>query len=123
VFDVCFNLEKGTISDVVISDYGFHIFQIVDRRDAHKETLESARDKIEAEIVRERQDKAFDELMAELRRQTKVTVNDAALDRVVSLLPPAPVTPIERAHEDGDALDSLPSAIDPMPAVPGKVIK
>ncbi len=29
IFDVCFNLEKGVVSDVVPSDYGFHIFQIV----------------------------------------------------------------------------------------------
>lgn len=124
VFDVCFNLEKGTISDVVISDYGFHIFQIVDRREEHKETFESAREKIEAEIVRERQEAAYQKLMAELRQATKVSIDDAAVDRVVSLLPPAPVTPIEQPL-DGEArsLDSLPSVIDPVPPLPGKEIR
>lgn len=124
VFDVCFNLEKGTISDVVISDYGFHIFQIVDRREEHKETFESARDKIEEEIVREHQDAAYQKLMTELRQQTKVVIHDSAVDRVVSLLPPPPVTPSEKPH-DGEArsLDSLPSAIDPVPPLPGKEIR
>ena len=124
VFDVCFNLDKGTISDVVISDYGFHIFQIVDRRDEHKETLESARERLEQEIVRERQDEAYKKLMADLRQNSKVTIRDEAFDRVVSLLPPAPITPTERRPEETNArsLDSLPSLIDPVPPVPGKEI-
>jgi peptidyl-prolyl cis-trans isomerase C/foldase protein PrsA len=121
-FDVCFNLEKGTISDVVISDYGFHLFQIVDRREAHVETFESARDRIEQEILRERQDQAYEKLLVELRQQTPVTINDALVDRVVSLLPPPPATPSEQVRDDtgSRALDSLPSAIDPVPPVPGK---
>jgi parvulin-like peptidyl-prolyl isomerase len=122
VFDICFNLEKGTISDVVISDYGFHLFQIVDRRDEHQEDLESAGDRIEREIVRERQDEAYQKLVLELRQQAKITIYDSAVDRVVALLPPAPITPAE-VPENARALDSLPSAIDPVPAVPGKEIK
>lgn len=124
VFDVCFNLEKGTISDVVISDYGFHIFQIVDRREEHKESFESAREKLEEEIVREHQDAAYQKLMAELRQQTKVVVHDSAVDHVVSLLPPPPTTPNEKpADGESRSLDSLPSAIDPMPPLPGKEIR
>lgn len=125
VFDVCFNLDRGTISDVVISDYGFHIFQIVDRREEHKETLESARERVEQEIMRERQDEAYQKLMQELRQQTKVTIYDDALDRVISLLPPAPVTPAEQNPEEMNArsLDSLPSVIDPVPPLPGKEIQ
>lgn len=121
VFDVCFNLEKGTISDVVISDYGFHIFQIVDRREAHIETFEAARDRIEREILRERQDEAYQKLLAELREQNPVVIHDDRVARVVSLLPPAPVTPAE-VPEDRSArsLDSLPNAIDPVPPVPGR---
>jgi peptidyl-prolyl cis-trans isomerase C len=122
VFDVCFNLEKGTISDVVISDYGFHIFQLVDRREAHVETFESARDRLEQEVLRERQEEAYRRLLLELREQTPVVIDDGAVARVVSLLPPPPVTPAERPpeHSSARALDSLPSAIDPVPPVPGR---
>ena len=125
VFDICFNLEKGTISDVVISDYGFHIFHIVDRREEYQETLESARERVELEIMRERQDEAYQKLMQELHQQTKVTIYDDALVRVVSLLPPAPLTPAETTPEEMQArsLDSLPSVIDPVPPVPGKEIQ
>lgn len=121
VFDVCFNLEKGTISDVVISDYGFHIFQIVDRREEHIETFEAARDRIEQEILRERQDEAYQKLLVELREQTPVVIHAEAVARVVSLLPPAPHTPVEHPEDtSARSLDSLPSAIDPVPPVPGR---
>lgn len=93
VFDVCFNLDNGTISDVVASDYGFHIFQVVDRRPAHEESFDEARPRLERELVRERQDVAYERLLAELRAQTPVVIHDEVLQSVVARLPPqsAPV--------------------------------
>jgi hypothetical protein len=46
-----------------------------------------------------------------------VSVNKELIARVVSLLPPAPVTPNERPPDDSvsRALDSHNSAIDPVP--------
>jgi peptidyl-prolyl cis-trans isomerase C len=122
VFDVCFDLEKGIISDVVPSDYGFHIFQILDRREAHPDTFESARDRLEEEMVRERQDEAYQKLIAEMKMETPVKIVDSGVAHVVTLLPPAPVTPAELPPEDSQAraLDSLPLAIDPVPPVPGR---
>ena len=122
VFDVCFNLEKGTISDVVASDYGFHIFQILDRREEHPETFDSARERLEEEIMRERQDEAYQKLVNGLKAETPVRVSDEAVARVVSLLPAAPVTPAEVVPEDTSSrsLDSLPTALDPVPPVPGR---
>jgi parvulin-like peptidyl-prolyl isomerase len=124
VFDVCFNLDKGVTSDIVASDYGFHIFQIVDRREEHPETFESARERIEEEVMRERQDEAYQKLLNELREETKVHVVDAAVAHVVSLLPPAPIEPATATSSEDNAnarsLDSLPGAIDPTPPVPGQ---
>lgn len=121
VFDVCFNLEKGTISDVVISDYGFHIFQVLDRRDAHHETFEGARERLEAELVRERHDELYQRLLRELREHTPVTIHHEVVRRVVDLLPPSPpggdgTQPLESSAR---ALDSLPG-LDPTLPVAGR---
>jgi peptidyl-prolyl cis-trans isomerase C/foldase protein PrsA len=105
-FDECFALDPGTISDVVESKYGFHIFQILERRDAGVEPFESARERIEADLARERQTQLVDTLLVELRRELPVVVNEAALDRVVALLPPAtsmPVAPHNETDENSEA--------------------
>ncbi|HEY4223483.1 MAG TPA: peptidylprolyl isomerase [Myxococcota bacterium] len=120
-FDVCFDLEKGTISDIVSSDYGFHIFQVVDRREEHPETYEAARDRLEEEIMRTRQDETYQHITNELKQGLHVQIVDAGVAHVVSLLPPAPVTPTEAPDDtQGRALDSLPTGIDPTPPVPGQ---
>lgn len=122
VFDVCFNLEKNAISDVVPSDYGFHIFQIIDRREEHPETFDAARDRLEEEVVRERQEDAYQKLVATLKQQTPVHIFDDHIAHVISQLPPPPLTPAEAPPEDASArsLDSLPLAMDPVPPVPGR---
>ncbi|MCC7108988.1 MAG: peptidylprolyl isomerase [Deltaproteobacteria bacterium] len=116
-FDVCFNLEKNTISDVVGSSYGFHIFQVLDHRDERPETLEGARARLEEELVRERQSEQLARLMGELRAATPAKINAEVFDRVLLLLPPAQAEPSTVMPEDATAraLDSHASAIDPVP--------
>ncbi|OGQ13217.1 MAG: hypothetical protein A2138_11420 [Deltaproteobacteria bacterium RBG_16_71_12] len=119
-FDICFNLENNTISDVVGSSYGFHIFQILDRKDERPETFEGARARLEEELTRERQSELYAKLLTELRAATTVSINREVLDRVVALLPTAPVEPSVVLPEDATAraLDSHESAIDPVPELP-----
>ena len=118
-FDVCFNLEKNTISDVVASSYGFHIFQILDRREERPETFDGARARIEEELMRDRQTEQHAKLLTELRAATPVMVNREVLARVVTMLPAPPAEPTALAPEDATAraLDSHESAIDPVPEV------
>ena len=119
VFDTCHALDNGAVSDVVPSDYGFHIFQVIDRRTERVEPLEGVRDAIAESITRERQTAAVEALLAELRSKTPVKVRKAALDRVVTLLPPPPVkTEIAIEEGMGQALDSHVAGSDPLPAVP-----
>ncbi len=105
-FDVCFALDKGQVSDVAISDYGFHIFQVIDARGPRTAELSDVRGKLVDELLRERQSAATATLLTTLRRQTPVVIAEEAVDHLVALLPPAPVTPAETVDQDGRALDS-----------------
>jgi peptidyl-prolyl cis-trans isomerase C/foldase protein PrsA len=115
-FDVCFALAPGQLSDVVASDYGFHLFQIVDKRAERTEQLPAVRERLVEELLRERQSAAVETLLAGLRKAIPVVVAPDGADHLVALLPPAPVTPSEVVEQgSGRALDSHDNASDPLP--------
>jgi peptidyl-prolyl cis-trans isomerase C len=105
-FDVCFSLERGRVSDVVASDDGFHLFQVLDTRDAHVLDVTHAREHIVDDLLRERHSAATTALLASLKAATVVVIAADGIDRLVSLLPPAPVTPTAVLEQGGRALDS-----------------
>jgi peptidyl-prolyl cis-trans isomerase C len=83
VFDkACFGKSKGTVTDVVPSEYGFHIFRIVDVRDEEEKTLAEVRGEVEAKIRRQKEEAAEKDFMAKLRAQASVTINQEALQRI-----------------------------------------
>ncbi len=48
--DAVFSMKKGEISEVVKSDFGYHIIQLTDVRGGDKQPLEAVRKEIEAEV-------------------------------------------------------------------------
>ena len=67
IFDeVCFDLPLGALSPVVASDYGFHLFKVVERQKSTERPVKEVREEVEA-ILRQgaeelAQEKALNEL-------------------------------------------------------------
>lgn len=82
VFDACFTMPLNTISDVVPSPYGFHLFRVVDRKAAQKRPLEQARAEILDELVRARRSAAQESYLQALRKRAKIEVDEKTLAAV-----------------------------------------
>lgn len=78
-FDVVFGLQKGGVSGIVKSPYGFHIFRLEDRRKAGVISLEEAGKSISEKLSREKADRRYKQWLRELRSRTKFEVNYQAL--------------------------------------------
>jgi parvulin-like peptidyl-prolyl isomerase len=119
VFEVCFVLEPGVVSDPVASEYGHHIFQVIEKRDERVEPLTVVHDTIYAELLAERQAAAGEALLGTLRAEHPISVSRSTLEAVVALLPPPPAaSTLEATPGLGRSLDSHSQGQDPIPPLP-----
>jgi peptidyl-prolyl cis-trans isomerase C len=80
--EVVFKLGVGQVSEVVSTDYGFHLFKVVDKKPGRKKELAEVRGEIEKKLLAEGREKAQKEYVKGLRAQAQVTVNNEALQSV-----------------------------------------
>ncbi len=69
---VAFSLPKKKISEVVVTDYGYHIIQVLENQEAGIVSLEEARATIEHEVLEEKRRVAVQRYLAGLRADTEV---------------------------------------------------
>jgi parvulin-like peptidyl-prolyl isomerase len=72
--DTIFALEPGEVSEVVVADYGFHIFQVVERLPPEQMELARAEEQIREILRRELVDDGLEKLVAEARERYNVQV-------------------------------------------------
>ena len=69
---VAFELQVGQISDVLETEYGFHIIKATDHEDPSDITFEQAREKIIEQLTAERQSEFADEYLKKLMAEAKI---------------------------------------------------
>jgi parvulin-like peptidyl-prolyl isomerase len=78
-FNVVFGMQKGGVSGIIKSPYGYHIFKLIDRRKAGRVSLEEAYRDIAEKLRKEKEDQRYEAWITELRARTKFEVNYDAL--------------------------------------------
>jgi peptidyl-prolyl cis-trans isomerase C len=80
--EACFKLWSSHVSRVAVSPYGFHLFQLVDRRPARELTLEEAGEEIERKLVDEKTREAETYYIRSLREKASIQRDLSLLDKV-----------------------------------------
>ncbi len=70
-----FKLPVGKISDLVKSEYGYHLFLVEEKRDAVRLKLEQAREEIRAKLLAEKEEAAYQQWLQNLRGQATIEID------------------------------------------------
>lgn len=79
----CFTLATGQTSDVLSSEYGFHLFKVVDKKPGHSLALNEVREQIKNLIQRERAEPLLKNWLETLYRSRKIKIDEVALKKVL----------------------------------------
>ena len=83
VFDeIVFRHRVGSISKVVKSPYGYHIFKVEDRIRPRLQTIEEVRDQIAAVIFQGRQEAFFKDWLDSLKKQARIIIYPENLEDI-----------------------------------------
>jgi peptidyl-prolyl cis-trans isomerase C len=77
--EVVFALEVEELSEVVKSDYGFHILKITEKKPETVRALEEVKEEIIQTLLPSKQKEAFDNLLEELKGKAEIEINEEAL--------------------------------------------
>lgn len=78
--EVVFTLPEKQLSDLVKSEYGYHIFQVLERRPAVQLPLKEVRDAIRDILREQNEEQAYQEWLQALREGAAITINWSLLD-------------------------------------------
>ena len=102
-----FSLNKGEMSGLIRTQYGFHIIKVLDKETAHTTPFEEVKDSIRAPLLLQKVDieagNIADKMSAEIRQSNKTTLDGLAQQYHLSLGETRPVAANEPLLELGNS--------------------
>jgi peptidyl-prolyl cis-trans isomerase C len=93
-----FALKQGEISDVVKTQYGYHIIIVTERKEGERRPFDQVKEQIKATLrnkaIQEQQEKRY----ADLKERANVKVDDAILEKVQVPQGPTGAEPVMSGH-------------------------
>jgi peptidyl-prolyl cis-trans isomerase D len=104
-----FSLNKGQISDLVQTEYGFHIIKLLDKETAHTKPFDEVKDSLRAPLLLTEADRQAneeaDKISAEIRKSNKTSLDDLAKEYHLTISETRPVGQTEPLLELGNSQD------------------
>ncbi len=70
--DVVFNMQPGEVSDIFLSQFGYHIVKVLERRESQPLPFEQVHDHLADELLRQRQGEAVDAFVDKLKESATI---------------------------------------------------
>lgn len=104
-----FSLNKGEISDLIKTQYGFHIIKVLDKDTAHTKTFDEVKDSLRPNYLLNKVDQQAssiaDQMSADIRQSNKTTLDQLAQKYHLTIAETHPVGPGEPVLELGNGQD------------------
>ena len=78
--EVVFALEVEELSEIINTDFGFHILKITEKKAETVKTLEEVKEDIIQTLLPNKQKEAFENLLEELKGKAEIEINEEALE-------------------------------------------
>ena len=78
--EVVFALELGEVSDIIKTEFGFHILKVLDKKPEIIKTVEEVKEDIIENLLPLKQREAFENLLEELKSKVTIEINEEALE-------------------------------------------
>ena len=102
-----FSLPKGAVSDLVKTQFGFHIIKVVDRENAHTKPFEEVRDSLRGPLVLQKADQLAseqaDKITCVIRRSNRTALDEVARQFNLSVAETRPVSATDSLLELGNS--------------------
>src|SRR5215469_1219671 len=104
-----FGLNKGEMSNLIKTQYGFHIIKVLDKETAHTKTFDEVKDSIRPTYLLNKVDKeagdTADKMSSDIRQSNKITLDELAQRYHLTVADTHPVGPGEPILELGNGQD------------------
>ena len=80
--EVAFRLGVGQVSEVVSTDYGFHVFKVTERRPGRQKSFAEARREVERRLLADKRRQAQEAYVKDLRAKAQLWVNEPVLQAI-----------------------------------------
>jgi len=105
-----FSLSPGQVSDLVKTQYGFHIIKVLEKEAAHTKPFDEVKDSLRAPLLLSQADKlasdTADQLSAAIRQSNKISLDDLAKQYHLNVNETRPISATDPLLELADSKDA-----------------